>query len=160
MICPSSALYRSFLQHCTLTNKAMGTIWRALCKPPQRRQGPDPYLLWLLIEIPSALRPMLPSRWADYSLFWRMSWCIFDTLTILIALNDSVMILWPLCCDWMLALGLYKEYYFQILKCMSFWLRIFCVNGKVCIPKNVLTKPVLWLSLLKLTALSRPAIVV
>ena len=38
---PSAALYRPFLKHCTLTNKAVGTIWRALSKPPQRRQGPD-----------------------------------------------------------------------------------------------------------------------
>ena len=39
---PSTALYRSFLKHCTLTNKAVGTIWRDLSKPPQRRQCPDP----------------------------------------------------------------------------------------------------------------------
>ena len=39
---PFTALYRSFLKRCTLTNKAVGTIWRALSKPPQRRQGPDP----------------------------------------------------------------------------------------------------------------------
>ena len=43
---PSTALCRSFLAHCTLTNKAMGTIWRDLSKPPQRRQGPDPRPLW------------------------------------------------------------------------------------------------------------------
>ena len=29
-----TALYRPFLKHCTLTNKAAGTIWRALSKPP------------------------------------------------------------------------------------------------------------------------------
>ena len=38
---PCTALCRLFLKHCTLTNKAVGTIWRALSKPPQRRQGPD-----------------------------------------------------------------------------------------------------------------------
>ena len=38
---PSTALYEPFLKHCTLTNKAVGTIWRALSKRPQRRQGPD-----------------------------------------------------------------------------------------------------------------------
>ena len=37
---PFATLYRSFLKRCTLTNKAVGTIWRALYKPPQRRQGP------------------------------------------------------------------------------------------------------------------------
>ena len=30
---PSTALYRSFLKHCTLTNKAVGTIWRNLYEP-------------------------------------------------------------------------------------------------------------------------------
>ena len=38
---PFTALYRHFLKHSTLTNKAVGTIWRTLSKPPQRRQGPD-----------------------------------------------------------------------------------------------------------------------
>ena len=41
VLCPSTALYRSFLKHCTLTNKAVGNIWRDLSKLPQRRQGPD-----------------------------------------------------------------------------------------------------------------------
>ena len=44
---PSTALYEPFLKHCTMTNKAVGTIWRALPKPPQRRQGPDLCPLWL-----------------------------------------------------------------------------------------------------------------
>ena len=43
VIGPSKALYRSFPKHCTLTDKAMGTIW-----PPKRRQGPDhhPIVSW------------------------------------------------------------------------------------------------------------------
>ena len=49
---PSTALYRPFLKHCTLTNKALGTIWRAFSKPPQRRQGPDLRPLELLIGTP------------------------------------------------------------------------------------------------------------
>ena len=52
---PFTALYRSFLKRCFLTNKAVGTIWRALSKHPQRRQGPDPRPLWLLVGTPSAL---------------------------------------------------------------------------------------------------------
>ena len=56
---PSTALYEPFLKHCTLTNKAVGTIWRALSKPPQRRQGPDLCPLWLLVGTPSAIRPEL-----------------------------------------------------------------------------------------------------
>ena len=65
---PSAALYRPFLKHCTLTNKAVGTIWRALSKPPQRRQGPDLRPLWLLVGTPSAIRPELASRRAEHSL--------------------------------------------------------------------------------------------
>ena len=41
----STAFYRSFLKHCTLTNKAVGTISRELSESPQWRQGPDPRLL-------------------------------------------------------------------------------------------------------------------
>ena len=59
---PFTALYRSFLKRCTLTNKAVGTIWRALSKPPQRRQGPDPRPLWLLVGAPSVFGPELAYR--------------------------------------------------------------------------------------------------
>ena len=59
---PFTALYRSFLKRCNLTNKAVGTIWRVLSKPPQRRQGPDPRPLWLLVGTPSAFRPELAYR--------------------------------------------------------------------------------------------------
>ena len=57
----------SFLEHCTLTNKAVGTIWRDLSKPPQRRQGPDPRPLWLLVGTPLVLGPELASRRAEHS---------------------------------------------------------------------------------------------
>ena len=56
---PYTALYRSLLKRCTLTNKAVGTIRRALSKPPQRQQGPDPRPLWLLVGTPSAFGPEL-----------------------------------------------------------------------------------------------------
>ena len=36
---PSTTIYRPFLKHCTLTNKAVGAMWRTLSKPPQRRWG-------------------------------------------------------------------------------------------------------------------------
>ena len=39
---PFTALYKSFLKHCTLTNKAVRTIWRALSKPLRGDRGPDP----------------------------------------------------------------------------------------------------------------------
>ena len=49
---PSTALYRSFLKHCNLTNKAVGTIWRDLYKPSQMRQGPDSRPFWLFVGTP------------------------------------------------------------------------------------------------------------
>ena len=63
-----TALCRLFLKHCTLTNKAVETIWRALSKPPQRRQGPDLRPLWLLVGTPSAIRPELAFSRAEHSL--------------------------------------------------------------------------------------------
>ena len=65
---PCTALCRLFLKHCTLTNKAVGTIWRASSKPPQRRQGPDLRPLWLLVGTPSAIRPELAFSRAEHSL--------------------------------------------------------------------------------------------
>ena len=64
---PSTALYEPFRKHCTLTNKAVGTIWRALSKPPQRRQVPDLCPLWLLVGTPSAIRPELAFSRAEHS---------------------------------------------------------------------------------------------
>ena len=46
----------------------MGTIWRALSKPPQKRQGPDLRPLWLLVGTPSAIRPELAFSRAEHSL--------------------------------------------------------------------------------------------
>ena len=65
---PCTTLCRFFLKHCTLTNKAVGTIWRALSKPLQRRQGPDLRPLWLLVGTPSAIRPELAFSRAEHSL--------------------------------------------------------------------------------------------
>ena len=67
VLCPSTALYEPFLKHCTLSNKAVGTIWRALSKPPQRRHGPDLCPLWLLVGTPSAIRPELAFSRAEHS---------------------------------------------------------------------------------------------
>ena len=75
---PSTALYRSFLKHCTLTNTAMGTIWRDLSK--QRRTSPDLRLFWLLVGTPLVLGPELASRRLEHSLLWRVSLHIFDIL--------------------------------------------------------------------------------
>ena len=59
---PFTALYRSFLKRCTLTNKAVWTIWRTLSKPSQGWQGQDPRPLWLLVGTPSAFGSELAYR--------------------------------------------------------------------------------------------------
>ena len=72
------ALVQTFpKKNCTLTNKAVGTKWRALSKPPQRRQGPDLRLLWLLVGTPSAIRPELAFIRASIACPIRMSLYIF-----------------------------------------------------------------------------------
>ena len=79
MLGPFTALYRPLLKHCTLTNKAVGTMWRVLSKPPQRRQGPDLCLLWLLVGTLSAIRPELASSRVGHSrLFSDVAKYIFD----------------------------------------------------------------------------------
>ena len=115
----------SFLKRCPLTNKAVGTIWRAWSKPPQRRQGPDPRPLWLLVRTPSAFGPELAyrlhvaqstlmdvTRYFDILLYYYT--CLCTTF------------LWPLHFGWLLVLSLHKEDYLQFFKCVSFWLHGFC----------------------------------
>ena len=118
---PSTALYEPFLEHCTLTNKAVGTIWRALSKPPQRRHGPDLCPLWLLVGTPSAIIPELAfSR--PYSDVAKYIFDIYYLLTILFV----YWFLWPLRLVWLLVCCLCKEVYLQIFKCVSFWLHACC----------------------------------
>ena len=100
---PFTALYRSFLAQRTLTNRAMGTIWRDLSKPPQRRQGIDPRPLWLLVGTPLISLPdgqSIPTLADVFIYFW---------YTVFIILHVCVIFLWPLRFSWLLVLGLYKE---------------------------------------------------
>ena len=121
---PSTALYRSLLKHCTLTNKAVGTIWRALSKPPKRRQGPDLRPLWLLVWTPSAIRPELAFSRAEHSL-------PYSDVTVYIYLLYICHLCFT-CIDfydllgWLLVCCLYKEVYLQIFKRVSFWLHDCC----------------------------------
>ena len=123
---PSTALYGPFIKHCTLTNKAVGTIWRALSKPPQRRQGPYLCPLWLLVGTPSAIRPELAFSRAEHSLpYSDVTIYIFAFLYLLFMLN-VYRFLWPLRWGWLLFRCLYKEVYLQIFKLVSFWLHGCC----------------------------------
>ena len=59
---PSTTVYRFVLKHCTLTNKAMGSIWPAVPKPPQRWQGTKLCPLGLLVGCTTALWSKLAYR--------------------------------------------------------------------------------------------------
>ena len=121
---PFTALYRSFLKRCTLTNKAVGTIWRAWSKPPQRRQGPDPRPLWLLVGTPSDFVPELAYR-------IRKAQPTLMPLYILIYFYITIYVCVPHFYDLSALVGcwspsLYKEDYLQFFKCVSFWLHGCC----------------------------------
>ena len=128
---PSTALYGPFLKHCTLTNKALGTIWPALSKPPQRRQGPDLRPLWLLVGTPSAIRPELAFSLAEQSLhYWDVTIYIFAIL-YLSSILYVYRFLWPLRVEWLLVCCLYKEAYLQILNVCPFDYMAVAESGKV-----------------------------
>ena len=123
---PSTTLYGPFLKHCTLTNKAVGTIWRALSKPPQRRQGPDLRPLWLLVRTPSAIRPELAFSRAEHSLPYSDVTIYIFAIFYLSSMLYVYRFLWPLRLGWLLVCCLYKEVYLQIFKRVSFWLHGCC----------------------------------
>ena len=123
---PSTALYEPFLKHCTLTNKAVETIWRALSKPSQRRQGPDLCPLWLLVGTPSSIIPELAFSRAEHSRpYSGAAKYIFD-IYFLLTMLFVYWFLWPLRLVWLLVCCLYEKVYLQIFKCVSFWLHGCC----------------------------------
>ena len=71
--------WANLLYGCTPTNKDVWSLWWALLKPPQRRQGPDPRPLWLLVVTPYASGPARAFR---LRVAVRMSIDIFDTLFV------------------------------------------------------------------------------
>ena len=138
---PSTALYRSFLKHCTLSNKAVGTIWRDLSKPPQRRQGPDPRPLWLLVGTPLVLWRELASKRVQHSLLYRMSLYIFDILFFhLTCLCNNFNGPSALVGYWSSAF--IRRTIYKFLNVCPFDYTAFVVSGKVWIPLTGLTKPV------------------
>ena len=115
VLCLFTALYRSFLKRCTLSNKAVGTIWRALSKPPQRRQGPDTRPLWLLVgthpafgpELAYRLRVAQPTLMDVPTFFWYL---ILPYTNVFFFTT----VLWFLRFGWLLVLSLYKDDYLHI----------------------------------------------
>ena len=121
-----TALYKPFLKHCTLTNMAVGTIWRALSKPPRRRQGPYLRPLWLLVGTPSFIRPELAFSRAEHSLPYSDVTIYIFAISYLSSMLYVYRFLWPLRLEWLLVWCLYKEVYLQIFKRVSFWLHGCC----------------------------------
>ena len=121
---PSTALCRPFLKHCNLTNKAIGTIWRALSKPFRRRQGPYSRPLLLYVGTPSAFAPALEYRLRVHGVAKPalMDVPIYFWYTIILLYMLVCHILLPLRFGRLSVLSLYKEDYLQIFKCLFFWL--------------------------------------
>ena len=158
MLCPSTALYRSFLKHCILTNKVVGTIWRALCKPPQTRQGPDPRPLWLLVGTPSSFGPELAYRLRvaqpTFMNVPRYFWYHFMLLnTYVCVLHFYDLSAFVGCWSLVSIRGIIYKF---LIVCPFDYTAV-AVSRKVGIPLTGLTTPVRWL---KLTVLSRSAMVV
>ena len=124
---PFTALYRSFLRRCTLNNKAVWTIWRDLSKPPQRRQGPDPRPLRLLVGTPSAFGSELAYKLRTAY----FSGCPFIFLIYHYYMCLCTTFLWPLHFGWLLVLSLYKEDYIQIFKCVLLITRLLWLVGRL-----------------------------
>ena len=113
MLGPCTALYRPFLKHCTLTNKAVGTIWRAFSKSPQREQGLDLRPLWLSVGTSSAIRPELAFSRAEHSLSYSDVTIYIFAILYLSSMIYVCRFLWPLRFGWLLVCCLYKEVYLQ-----------------------------------------------
>ena len=104
-----------------------------LSNHPQRRQGPDPRHLWLLVGTSSAFGPELAYRLRvaqptlmDVTIYF---WYTFILLCMFVY---HIFITSPL---W-LAVGLHKEDYLQIFKYVPFWLHSFCGKWEGWVPVN------------------------
>ena len=127
---PSTALHEPFLKHCTLTNKAVWTIWRALSKPPQRWQGPDLCPLWLLVETPSAIRPELAFSRAEHSRpYSDVAKYIFDDI-ILLNILFVYWFLWPLRCGYCFVVYI-RRFIYKFLNVCPFDYTAVAGSGKV-----------------------------
>ena len=133
---PSTALYWSFLKHCTLTNKAMGTIWREFSKHPQRRQGPDHSPLWLLVGL---RRPLdLSSFSDDQSTVYSGGFLIF-LCTIFIGLHVCVSI-FMICPLWLAVVPrsvFIRRIIYNFLNGCTFDYTAFEICGKIGTPSTL-----------------------
>ena len=143
----------------SIPTEAVGTIWWDFSKPPQRRQGANPFPIWLLVGTPLVLGPELASRRAEHSLLW---WCLYIFLIYcfyhLTCLCNDFYGFSALVGCWSSAF--IRRIIYKFSNVSSFDYTAFAVSGKVGILLASLTTQVGSLSLPQLTVLSRSAIVV
>ena len=157
---PSSALRRLYLKQSTLSNKAVGAIWRSLAISCQRRQGPlivfwDLFSLWTWDLFPDGHN--IPYTSGYHFKFWNTNFFTQDV---------SNEFLWPLRLWSMLVLCLYNKDYLQttnlnkqeIKKKYTIWIFLIELLGGVW-GVHRFTTLVGWLWWLQLTGLSRSSIV-
>ena len=129
----STALYRSFLNHCTPTNKAGGGggYMTGLVQNPMRRQGPDPRLRLLLVKL---LQTWARFQTAEHSLLWRMYIYLFWIYCFyhLTCLCDNFYGLSALVGCW--SSFFIKRIIYKFLNVYPFDNTAFAVSGKVGIP--------------------------
>ena len=140
---PCTALHKPFLKHCTLTNKAVGTIWWASSKPPQRRQGPDLRPLWLLVGTPSAIRLELAFSWAEHSLPYSDVTIYIFVILYLSSMLYVYLFLWPLrfSCWFVVNIG---RFIYKFLNVCPFDYMAVAGSGKVG-PVNQVNHTIWWL---------------
>ena len=124
-VCPSTALYISFLEHCTMTIRRW-ELYEVICPNlrAQRLKGPDSQPLLLFVGIPSALGSELTSRMAEHKLLWRISLCIliyYIFHPICLRYGFMASLLWLAVGPRSLKRGLFKNF-----KCVSVSLHSFC----------------------------------
>ena len=150
-----TALYRSVLKRCKSTEKAVWTILRALSKPPQRRQwswSPSPLIvsrdsfsIWTWARVQTALSTVyFNGRHKIVSIYF------YNTLHVCA----------PHFYDLSTLVGCWSSVYIRKIFIKFLNVCPFAVSGKVGYPLTGLTTTVGWLLLLRLTVLSRSAIVV
>ena len=140
----------------TLLNKAVGTIWRALSKPHQRRQGPYPRPLWLLVRAPSAFWPALVNQFNHTSGVTVVTptdrpksvrnRCVIEVFGGFVVLARSFFDLFCGCRDWVRSLPilLFKPspYLLSSRRHLSVFIRsgvhtVFALNGKETVSISV-----------------------
>ena len=140
VLCPSTALNmlnRSFLEHCTLTNKDVGIIWRPC---PNLLRGDKAVIIVPLIFSREYLCPWkstLLSVWVEHNLLWRMSLEMFNIFF------NQLLCLWTDSDDlsalgWLLILSLQKEYItYNLLMCVLLITQLLPLLGRIASCKPV-----------------------